>query len=160
MRFHWLHVAGFLVLVLAATAGRVESAGKKKERKWKYPEAKKSTVVDDFHGTEVPDPYRWLEDADSRDTLAWVEAENRVTRKFIDAVPARESIEERMRELWDYPKYGVPQKHGDRYFFTKNDGLQNQAVLYMVKSLDGKPRTILDPNKLSEDGTVALTNQA
>lgn len=160
MRFHWLLVAGSLVLALAATAGSVESAGKKKERKWKYPEAKRSAVMDDFHGTEVADPYRWLEDADSRETIAWVEAENRVTRKFIDAVPARESIEERMRELWDYPKYGVPQRHGDRYFFTKNDGLQNQSVLYMVESLGGKPRTILDPNKLSEDGTIALTNQA
>ena len=93
-------------------------------------------------------------------TMAWVEAQNKITREYIDRSPVRQELEARLTELWNYPKYGPPRKKGDRYFFSKNDGLQNQAVLYMVQELEGEPIEIIDPNRLSEDGTTAITNQA
>jgi prolyl oligopeptidase len=121
-----------------------------------YPQAAKVEHVDDYHGTPVSDPYRWLEDPDSQETKAWVEAENKVTFAYLEAIPARERIKERLTQLWDYEKYGVPFKKGERYFYFKNDGLQNQSVLYTLTNLDGEPTVLLDPNILSEDGTVAL----
>lgn len=121
--------------------------------------ARRGDVVDDYHGTKVADPYRWLEEAGSAETLAWVEAQNAVTARYLAAIPAREKIRARLTELWDYPKYSVPQKEGERYFFSKNSGLQNQAVLYMQQTLEGEAAAILDPNTFSEDGTAALTNQ-
>ncbi len=130
-----------------------------KAPKWTYPEARKADVVENFHGTAVPDPYQWMEDAGSPETVAWVEAQNKLTRSYIDAIPQREAIKARLTELWDYPKYGLPRKRGDRYYFSKNDGLQNQYVLYMVKSLDGEPVTVIDPNTFSQDGTIALTTK-
>ena len=122
-----------------------------------YPTARKSDVVDDYHGTKVADPYRWLEDVDSAETHAWVEAENRVTFAYLEQIPERERIRRRLTELWDYPKYGAPFKKGGRYFFFKNAGLQNQAVLYTQDSLTAEPDVLLDPNTLSADGTVALS---
>ncbi|HXF96293.1 MAG TPA: hypothetical protein VNI61_09365, partial [Gemmatimonadales bacterium] len=95
-----------------------------------YPPTKTVDVVDDYHGTKVADPYRWLEDVDAPDTRAWIEAQNRVTFRFLAGIPARERIRRRLTELWDYPRHGVPLKKAGRYFFTRNDGLQNQAVLY------------------------------
>ncbi|NOX46207.1 MAG: S9 family peptidase [Chlorobi bacterium] len=121
-----------------------------------YPVAHKVDTVDVYFGTEVPDPYRWLEDDNSEETAAWVEAENAVTFDYLSRIPFREKIEERLKEIWDYPKYGIPFKRGDYYFFFKNDGMQNQYVLYIQEGLDGKPEVFLDPNALSEDGTVAL----
>jgi prolyl oligopeptidase len=121
-----------------------------------YPKPVKVEQVDDYHGTRVPDPYRWLEDPDSEATKAWVEAENRVSFAYLEAIPARERIKERLTQLWDYEKYGVPFKKGERYFYFKNDGLQNQSVFYTLTTLDGEPTVLLDPNTLSEDGTVAL----
>ncbi len=121
-----------------------------------YPQAAKVEHVDDYHGTLVADPYRWLEDPDSEATKAWVEAENQVSFAYLEAIPARERIKERLTQLWDYEKYGVPFKKGARYFYFKNDGLQNQSVLYTLTALDGEPTVLLDPNTLSEDGTVAL----
>ena len=121
-----------------------------------YPQAAKVEQVDDYHGTLVADPYRWLEDPDSEETKAWVEAENQVTFAYLETIPARERIKERLTQLWDYEKYGVPFKKGDRYFYFKNDGLQNQSVLYTLTTLLGEPTVLLDPNTLSEDGTVAL----
>jgi prolyl oligopeptidase len=121
-----------------------------------YPQAAKVEHVDDYHGIPVSDPYRWLEDPDSQETKAWVEAENKVTFAYLEAIPARERIKERLTQLWDYEKYGVPFKKGERYFYFKNDGLQNQSVLYTLTNLDGEPTVLLDPNILSEDGTVAL----
>ena len=126
--------------------------------KWSYPKAEKQDVVEDYHGKKVADPYRWLEDPESEQTLEWVNAENELTRKYVDT-EAREIIKARMTELWNFPRYSVPEKEGKRYFYTKNDGLQNQAVLYMQKSLDAEPVVLLDPNKLSEDGTVALRSE-
>lgn len=123
-----------------------------------YPPARQGDWSDDFHGTAVADPYRWLEDPDSPETQAWVAAQNDLTASFLQAIPARERIKARLTELWDYPKYSGARKEGERYFFFKNEGLQNQSVLYMLRSLDGEPVEVLDPNTLSDDGTVALTS--
>jgi len=125
-----------------------------------YPTARKSDVVDDYHGTRVPDPYRWLEDPDSPESRAWIEAQNRLTEAYLAAIPARTAIRDRLTKLWNYPKYGTPFRKGGRYFFFKNDGLQNQSVLYKQASLTAQPETLLDPNLLSEDGTVALSTLA
>ncbi len=144
----------FFSLILSGFVSQVEA------QKWQYPTARVDTVVDNYHGTRVADPYRWMENPDSPETQAWVEAENNLTMAFLKDIPAREKIKERLTKLWNYPRYSVPQREGDRYFFSKNDGLQNQSVLYMQKSLDRKPVVVIDPNKLSADGTVALTNQA
>jgi prolyl oligopeptidase len=125
-----------------------------------YPSARTVDVVDDYHGTSVADPYRWLEDADAPDTAAWVEAENQLTHGFLDQVPARAKIAARLTQLWNYERYGLPGKQGGAYFFSKNDGLQNQAVLYVTRALDAEPRVLLDPNTLSTDGTVALSGMS
>ncbi len=125
-----------------------------------YPAARKSDVVDDYHGTRVPDPYRWLEDPDSPESRAWIEAQNRLTAAYLADIPARGTIRERLTKLWNYPKYGTPFRKGRRYFFFKNDGLQNQSVLYRQASLTADPETLLDPNLLSEDGTVAISTLA
>ncbi len=122
-----------------------------------YPHTATVNQVDDFHGTKVADPYRWLEDENSAETRAWVEAENKVTFAYLNQIPERARIKERLTQLWNYERYGVPFKEGGRYFFTKNDGLQNQAVLYTLRSLEQEPQVLLDPNKLSTDGTVALS---
>lgn len=125
-----------------------------------YPPARRADVVDDFHGTPVADPYRWLEDAESSETRAWVDAQNARTRALLDARPGLEAIRARLTEIWDYPKLGVPYRRGGRTFFSKNDGLQNQAVLYVQDAPDAAPRVLLDPNGLSPDGTVALVNES
>ncbi|HAX74483.1 MAG TPA: S9 family peptidase [Cyanobacteria bacterium UBA11372] len=125
-----------------------------------YPPTGKVDQIDEYHGVQVPDPYRWLEDPDSDETKAWVDAENSVTFEYLNQIPVREKIKQRLTQLWDYEKYGIPFKEGNRYFYFKNDGLQNQSVLYALTSLDGEPKVLLDPNKLSEDGTVALSGVA
>ncbi len=125
-----------------------------------YPAAKKGDVVDVYHGVAVADPYRWLEDPDSDATRAWVEAENALTFGFLETIPERSRINERITALWDYEKYGVPLEQGGRYFYTKNDGLQNQSVLYWTPRLEETARVLLDPNELSEDGTVHLSDWA
>jgi prolyl oligopeptidase len=125
-----------------------------------YPSTRKSNQIDSYHGAPVADPYRWLEDPDSEETQAWVEAQNKVTFSYLEEIPAREKIKQRLTKLWDYEKYSVPFKEGERYFYFKNDGLQNQSVLYTLKSLDEEPTVLLDPNTLSEDGTVALSGLA
>lgn len=125
-----------------------------------YPVARKIDCVETYHGTEVADPYRWLEDPDSEETREWIDAQNRLTFGYLEDIPERESIKQRLRQLWDYEKFGTPSKRGDRYFYFKNDGLQNQSVLYKLDSLDGDPQVLLDPNQLSEDGTIALSGLA
>ena len=125
-----------------------------------YPVAKKVDQTDDYHGTKVADPYRWLEDANSGDTKAWVDAENKVTQDWLAQIPQREAIRQRLTQLWNYERYSVPYKEGGRYFFSRNDGLQNQSVLYTMKSLSDTPRMLLDPNTLAADGTVALAGMA
>ncbi|MCY7321388.1 MAG: prolyl oligopeptidase family serine peptidase [Phormidesmis sp. CAN_BIN36] len=123
----------------------------------RYPDTHKTEQTDDYHGVSVSDPYRWLEDPDSDETKAWVEAQNQITFGYLQQIPVREAIQKRLTQLWDYEKYSVPFKEGNRYFYFKNDGLQNQSVLYTLNSLDAEPRVLLDPNKLSDDGTVALS---
>jgi prolyl oligopeptidase len=125
-----------------------------------YPTARKGDQVDDYHGVKVGDPYRWLEDLDSGETKAWVEAENKLTFGSLDQIPERTAIKARLTKLWNYERYGVPFKEGGRYFYTRNDGLQNQSVLYTVPTLNAPPRMLLDPNRLSSDGTVALAGNA
>src|SRR2546430_591890 len=125
-----------------------------------YPSAHKSAVVDDYHGTPVPDPYRWLEDPDAPDSRAWIEAENRITESYLAQIPQRDAIRRRLTQLWNYPKYGAPFHKVGRYFFFKNDGLQNQSVLYKQASLVADAAVLLDPNVLSSDGTVALSTLA
>jgi prolyl oligopeptidase len=125
--------------------------------RWVYPQTKAVEQVDDYHGTPVADPYRWLEDPDSPETRAWIEAQNRLTFDFLGRIPERESLRQRLTELWDYARAWAPVKRGGRYFRQQNSGLQNQDVLYVLEDLDGEPRVLLDPNTLSQDGTVALT---
>jgi prolyl oligopeptidase len=134
-------------------------------KQFTYPATQKSEQVDNYHGTKVADPYRWLENPDSEETKAWIEAENKITFGFLNEIPARDKLKQRLTKLWDYEKYGIPFKEGEslrdgsteRYFYFKNDGLQNQSVLYTLKTLDAEPKVLLDPNKLSVDGTVALS---
>lgn len=118
------------------------------------------TVVDIYHGQPVPDPYRWLEDLDSEQTRAWIEAQNQLTFDYLRQIPARQRLLERLTQLWNYERYSQPFKEGNRYFYFKNDGLQNQSVLYTQESLEGQARVLLDPNTFSEDGTVALAGIA
>ena len=112
--------------------------------------------MDEYHGTKVADPYRWLEDDNSAETKAWVEAQNKVTFGYLEKIPERAAIKARLTKLWNYERYGVPFKQGGRYFYSKNNGLQNQSVLYTMTALDAPPALLLDPNQLSTDGTVAL----
>lgn len=127
-----------------------------KEEKINYPETLKTDTVDVYFGTEVADPYRWLEDDNSAETAAWVTSQNEVTDAYLAKIPYRDQIRERLTALWNYPRYGVPFKKGGYYFFFKNDGIQNQSVLYIQDSLKGEARVFLDPNKQSEDGTTSL----
>ena len=122
-----------------------------------YPPARKSDQVDDYHGVKVADPYRWLEDLDSEETRTWVEAQNKLSFGYLASIPARTTLKDRLTKLWNYEKYGIPFKEGNRYFYTRNSGLQNQAVLYTVTALDAQPQLVLDPNTLSADGTVAVS---
>ncbi len=123
-----------------------------------YPETRRDAVVDDYFGTKVADPYRWLEDDNAPDTKAWVEAQNKVTRAYLDAIPERGAIKARLTKLWNYERFGVPFKRGGHYFYNRNDGLQNQAVLFVTETLKESGRILLDPNTLSKDGTIALSS--
>ncbi|MDX1626421.1 MAG: prolyl oligopeptidase family serine peptidase [Wenzhouxiangellaceae bacterium] len=122
------------------------------------PETRTVEVVDVYHGVEVADPYRWLEEdvRESEAVAEWVAAQNRLTERVLAGLESRDWFAERLAELWNYERYGLPVKRGDRYFYTRNDGLQNQAVLYVRDGLDGEPRVLIDPNQWSEDGTVSL----
>jgi prolyl oligopeptidase len=122
-----------------------------------YPTSQTTDQFDNYHGILVPDPYRWLEDVDSPETLDWIKCQNELTFGFLEQIPARERLRKRLTELWDYPKAQAPIKRGDCYFQFRNTGLQNQDVLYVLNSLGSEPRLLLDPNSLSPDGTVALT---
>ena len=125
-----------------------------------YPQARRGDQVDDYHGTKVADPYRWLEDTDSAETHAWVEAENKITFGYLEQLPYRQAIRDRLTKLWNYERFTTPSQYGGRYFFQHNDGLQNQNVLLVAESLNAEPRVLLDPNTLSADGTVALAGDA
>lgn len=146
-----------LVFSLIAALFACNSAPKKPEIVVNYPETKKVDTVDTYFGVEVPDPYRWLEDDLSEETAEWVKAQNEVTFGYLDTIPFRSKIKERLEKLWNYEKVGSPTKHGDYYYFYKNDGLQNQYVLYRKKDLASEETEVfIDPNKFSEDGTISM----
>jgi prolyl oligopeptidase len=121
-----------------------------------YPDARRDGTVDNYHGTRVADPYRWLENETSDETQSWIAAQNEITNAYLDSLPARDRIEARLTELYNYERFGTPEEEGGRYFYSRNDGLQNQSVLYVADSLDATPRVLIDPNTFSEDGTQAL----
>ncbi len=121
-----------------------------------YPKAKKIDHIDDYHGTKIADPYRWLEDNNSKETADWVEAENKITEDYLNKIPYRDALRKRLTDLWNYERYSAPSKIGGSYIFSKNDGLQEQSVIYIQKGLIGTPEVFLDPNKLSNDGSVSL----
>src|SRR5512145_144283 len=122
-----------------------------------YPTTKTVDHVDVYHGVTVPDPYRWLEDDTSAETAKWVEAQNTVTFAYLDKIPYRAQLTARLKSLYDYAKFGMPTRRGETYFFSKNDGLQNQSVYFIQRGLTGTPEVFIDPNQWSEDGTVRLT---
>ena len=122
----------------------------------KYPETKKASQEDDYFGTKVADPYRWLENDNSEETKDWVTAENKVTHEYLSSVPFNGKVRKRLEEMWNYAKYSSPFKEGDYYYFYKNDGLQNQSVLYRQRGLNGTPEIFIDPNTMSKDGTAAI----
>jgi prolyl oligopeptidase len=125
-----------------------------------YPPTRKEAVTDTYHGTQVADPYRWLEDDNAEETKAWVEAQNRVTFGYLETIPERTSISNRLTQLWNFERWSPPSRHGGRYFVSRNNGLQNQSVLNTLSALDGELKELLDPNRLSADGTVALSGAA
>ncbi len=124
--------------------------------KVEYPKTKKVEQVDNYFGTNVSDPYRWLENDTSAETAEWVKAQNKVTFGYLEQIPFREKIKQRLTKIWNFPKYGVPFKEGNYYFFYKNNGMQNQSVLYIQDGLENEPKVFLDPNTFSKDGTIAL----
>jgi prolyl oligopeptidase len=160
MRILVLSLAAMAVLSLSLSAPlRFVSAQKNGDGSGNsiaYPETKKVNVVDDYFGTKVPDPYRWLEDDRAPDVTAWVEAQNKVTFAYLNNIPYRAAVKERLTKLYNYPKFSAPTRRGDWFFSSKNDGLQNQSVWYIQKGLDGTPELLLDPNKFSADGTSRL----
>ncbi len=123
-----------------------------------YPDAARGDVVEDYHGTKVADPYRWLEDPDSAATKSWVEAENKLTFAYLEKIPERAAIKQRLTELWNFERFGLPQSAKSQYVWSRNDGLQAQAVIYTSEGAKGEARVLLDPNTLSKDGTVALAS--
>ncbi len=125
-----------------------------------YPATRATDQADDYFGFKVPDPYRWLENDTSAETAAWVEAQNKVTNAYLAQIPYRAKLKERLDALYNYPKYSAPFHKGNTYFFYKNDGLQNQSVLYTQQGLDGTPSVLLDPNTFSADGTTRLVSFA
>ena len=147
----FLHAASLLACALPPIMTAAET-------KITYPPTKKVDVVDDYHGTKIADPYRWLEDDNSDETKAWVKAQNEVTFRFLESIPQRAKIRERLTELWNYERFGSPFHRGGRWFYSHNSGLQNQPVLLVADSLDAEPRVLLDPNTLSSDGTTSLTH--
>jgi prolyl oligopeptidase len=130
------------------------------QTKIEYPQTRKVEQTDDYHGTKISDPYRWLEDDNSAETKAWVEAQNKVTFAYLNQIPERARIKARLTELWNYERYSAPFERGGKYFYTKNNGLQNQSVWYVAESLKDQGRVLIDPNTLSPDGTVALSGLA
>jgi prolyl oligopeptidase len=150
---------GIVCFVLLIVGVELVSAGPKSVS-LVYPKAKKVDQVDDYHGVKVADPYRWLEDTDSADTHQWVEEENKLTFGYLEQIPYRSAIRERLTKLWNFERFTAPEQRGGHYFFEHNNGLQNQNVLLVADSLTAEPRVLLDPNTLSADGTVALSGTA
>jgi len=151
-RFGWSCAALVAGVVLAGGACSRQAGPSRLD----YPQTKKVDHVDTYHGVQVADPYRWLEDDNSAETAAWVEAQNKVTFNYLEQIPHRAALKARLESLYNYPKYGAPSRKGEHFFFSKNDGLQNQSVLYVQKGLEGAPEVLIDPNAWSADGTTRL----
>jgi prolyl oligopeptidase len=149
-------LAELLALALALAADAAQPAAPTGPARLPYPVTRKVDVVDDYFGTKVRDPYRWLEDDNAADTKLWVEAQNAVTNAYLDRIPQRGAIRERLTQVWNYERFSAPGKHGNRYFYMRNSGLQPQAVLYVTEDAAQEGRVLLDPNVLSKDGTVAI----
>ena len=145
----------FAIAALVATMP-AQSSNPMKNRHLPYPETQRDNITDNYHGTVVADPYRWLEDDNSEATASWVQAQNEVTSDYLSKIPFRNDIRDRLTELWNYPKESAPAQKGDWLYFTRNDGLQNQSVIYRRRTPQGEAEVFLDPNTLSDDGTVAL----
>ena len=152
-----------LNLLLICTAGlAVACTTNEKSMKYPaiavtYPETKKVEQTDDYHGTQVADPYRWLEIDTASEVESWVEAQNKATFGYLEQIPFRDAIKDRYTKLYDYPKLSAPRQIGEYFLFSKNSGLQNQSVIYIQKGLDGSPEVFVDPNTLSTDGTVTIS---
>lgn len=146
----------FCAVALAAWTYKQSNTGSS----FAYPKTKKVDTVDTYHGTKIPDPYRWLEDDRSAETMEWVKAQNNVTFDYLSKIPFRDKIRERLKQNWNFEKMSAPFKKGNWFFFYKNDGMQNQSVLYVQEGINGTPRVLIDPNKESADGTTALGNIA
>jgi prolyl oligopeptidase len=144
------------ILLIAAFVALAVFPAQLTGQQLQYPQTKKVDHVDTYFGVKVADPYRWLEDDNSVETAQWVEAENKVTFGYLEKIPYRQQVKQRLENLYNYPKYTAPRRRGENFFFTKNDGLQNQSVLYVQRGLDGTPEVLIDPNKLSADGTSRL----
>ena len=150
MRSRWIVFAGAFVTAALATTGQHLA----------YPNATLGNVTSDYHGVQVADPYRWMEDIDSPQTRAWVEAEDKLSRDYLRALPGRDDIARRLQQIWNFERWGAPVRHGRYWFYTHNDGLQNQAVTFVTADLATPGHILLDPNMLSKDGTVALRETA
>jgi prolyl oligopeptidase len=152
-----LFLVGLFTLGCATSCSHAPKGGTHVESEgFEYPLTPRMSQVDVYHGVRVVDPYRWLEDLDSEETAEWVRSQNEISRPYLESIPERDRIKDRITDLWDYERYGVPFKEGDRYFFSRNSGLQNQDVLYVAESLAAKARVLIDPNTFSEDATIAL----
>src|SRR5687768_15669222 len=152
-----LRLRSCAAVLIPAALGAAMSAAAQPATPLRYPPTAAGTVVDTYHGTQVADPYRWLEDTDSPETRAWIEAQNALTFGYLETLPQRASIRTRLERVWNYPKYSAPVKVKNRYFTLENSGLQNQPVLYVREGLEGKPRVLLDMNTTGSDGTLALS---
>ena len=159
MNLHLFRCLVSLFVVFNLTSDVLQAQEKSQDAgtsKMKYPETKVIDVTDDYHGRKVTDPYRWLEDTESEQTAEWIAAENKITQSYLQSIPARKTMQQRLKKLWNYERFGMPSHRGDTYFYTHNDGLQNQSVYYKSTSLEAPRQVLLNPNTLSEDGTVAL----
>ena len=146
-----------LLLLVACQQNQTPSSTN--EEKMNYPQTHKDSTIDTYFGTQVADPYRWLEDDRSAETAAWVKAQNAFTFDYLSKIPYRQTIKEKLEKLWNYEKIGSPFVEGDYTYYYKNDGLQNQSVLYR-KDKDGKEEVFLNPNTFSADGTTSLATVA
>src|ERR1035437_6773774 len=150
------HLFYFLLLsIFLACSGRVHE--KTEQNQLQYPHIKKVDTTNTYFGSKIADPYRWLEDDNSAETAEWVKAENKVTFDYLSKIPYREKIKQRLTKTWNYVRCGTPFKEGPFTFFFKNDGIQNQPVLYVQEGSNGEARVLIDPNALSREGTTALT---
>jgi prolyl oligopeptidase len=152
MRSRWIVFASLFGTVALATTGQGQPLS--------YPAATPGDVSSDYHGVQVPDPYRWMEDIDSPATRSWVEAEDKLSRGYLEALPGRADIAARLKQIWNFERWGAPARHGRYWFYTHNDGLQNQAVIFVTTDPGTPGHILLDPNTLSKDGTVALRETA